>query len=235
MLPVVFVRMSQKVILYNLKQLESWWNLVSHDLKSSVLQINTPFETRKEKYLFSFLRPHWSSPSLLAGINLCSNNNGDCSQLCLPTSLTSRACMCTAGYSLKTGQQSCEGKILRHSYSHTCSHTYSWNAVHPKNKNVLSCLWAGMGSFLLYSVHEGIRGIPLDPADKSDALVPVSGTSLAVGIDFHAGEWHWGTLVPRWHCLRLSLSQTSEIKDFFFFREWHHLLGGHGPEHHQQG
>lgn len=45
-----------------------------------------------------------------------------------------------------------------------------------------------MGSFLLYSVHEGIRGIPLDPADKSDALVPVSGTSLAVGIDFHAGE-----------------------------------------------
>ncbi|XP_023125210.2 low-density lipoprotein receptor-related protein 1 isoform X1 [Amphiprion ocellaris] len=87
-----------------------------------------------------------------ARINLCSNNNGDCSQLCLPTSPTTRACMCTAGYSLKTGQQSCEG----------------------------------MGSFLLYSVHEGIRGIPLDPADKSDALVPVSGTSLAVGIDFHA-------------------------------------------------
>lgn len=47
---------------------------------------------------------------------------------------------------------------------------------------------AGVGSFLLYSVHEGIRGIPLDPNDKSDALVPVSGTSLAVGIDFHAGE-----------------------------------------------
>uniref|UniRef100_A0AAQ4PNY3 EGF-like domain-containing protein n=1 Tax=Gasterosteus aculeatus aculeatus TaxID=481459 RepID=A0AAQ4PNY3_GASAC len=86
------------------------------------------------------------------GTNLCSNNNGDCSQLCLPTSPTTRACMCTAGYSLRTGQQSCEG----------------------------------VGSFLLYSVHEGIRGIPLDPLDKSDALVPVSGTSLAVGIDFHA-------------------------------------------------
>uniref|UniRef100_A0A672MS28 LDL receptor related protein 1 n=1 Tax=Sinocyclocheilus grahami TaxID=75366 RepID=A0A672MS28_SINGR len=86
------------------------------------------------------------------GSNMCSNNNGDCSQLCLPTSPTSHSCMCTAGYSLRTGQQSCEG----------------------------------VGSFLLYSVHEGIRGIPLDPADKSDALVPVSGTSLAVGIDFHA-------------------------------------------------
>uniref|UniRef100_A0A3P9BHD9 Low density lipoprotein receptor-related protein 1Aa n=1 Tax=Maylandia zebra TaxID=106582 RepID=A0A3P9BHD9_9CICH len=86
------------------------------------------------------------------GTNLCSNNNGDCSQLCLPTSPTTRSCMCTAGYSLRRGQQSCEG----------------------------------VGSFLLYSVHEGIRGIPLDPSDKSDALVPVSGTSLAVGIDFHA-------------------------------------------------
>ncbi|KAF7208497.1 transcript variant X2 [Nothobranchius furzeri] len=86
------------------------------------------------------------------GTNLCSNNNGDCSQLCLPTSPNTRACMCTAGYSLQSGQQSCEG----------------------------------VGSFLLYSVHEGIRGIPLDPSDKSDALVPVSGTSLAVGIDFHA-------------------------------------------------
>ncbi|XP_072349719.1 prolow-density lipoprotein receptor-related protein 1-like [Scyliorhinus torazame] len=86
------------------------------------------------------------------GKNPCSNKNGGCSQLCLPTSETTRACLCTAGYSLKTGQQSCEG----------------------------------VGSFLLYSVHEGIRGIPLDPNDKSDALVPVSGTSLAVGIDFHA-------------------------------------------------
>ncbi|XP_069042806.1 low-density lipoprotein receptor-related protein 1 isoform X2 [Lepisosteus oculatus] len=86
------------------------------------------------------------------GTNLCSKNNGDCSQLCLPTSPTTRACMCTAGYSLRSGQQSCEG----------------------------------VGSFLLYSVHEGIRGIPLEPTDKSDALVPMSGTSLAVGIDFHA-------------------------------------------------
>lgn len=51
----------------------------------------------------------------------------------------------------------------------------------------------GVGSFLLYSVHEGIRGIPLDPNDKSDALVPVSGTSLAVGIDFHAGDVGLGT------------------------------------------
>ena len=76
-------------------------------------------------------------------------------------------------------------------------------------------LWAGMGSFLLYSVHEGIRGIPLEPADKSDALVPVSGTSLAVGIDFHAGEWHWKTSVNRWDSLSdilmLSLSPIQRM------------------------
>ncbi|XP_062842266.1 low-density lipoprotein receptor-related protein 1 isoform X2 [Trichomycterus rosablanca] len=90
--------------------------------------------------------------SVQTGLNLCSNNNGECSQLCLPTSPSSRSCMCTAGYSLRRGEQSCEG----------------------------------VGSFLLYSVHEGIRGIPLDPEDKSDALVPVSGSSLTVGIDFHA-------------------------------------------------
>lgn len=46
----------------------------------------------------------------------------------------------------------------------------------------------GIESFLMYSVHEGIRGIPLEPSDKMDALMPISGTSFAVGIDFHAGK-----------------------------------------------
>lgn len=72
-----------------------------------------------------------------------------------------------------------------------------------------------MGSFLLYSVHEGIRGIPLDPGDKSDALVPVSGTSLAVGIDFHAGECHLKLSVNGWPIqsdnLKLSLSPPQRM------------------------
>lgn len=50
------------------------------------------------------------------------------------------------------------------------------------------CVFLGIESFLMYSVHEGIRGVPLDPNDKTDALMPISGTSFAVGIDFHAGE-----------------------------------------------
>lgn len=54
------------------------------------------------------------SPSLEhEGTNPCSVNNGDCSQLCLPTSESTRSCMCTAGYSLRSGQQACEGQYPR--------------------------------------------------------------------------------------------------------------------------
>lgn len=134
--------------------------------------------------LFAFVFP---------GTNLCSNNNGDCSQLCLPTSPTTRSCMCTAGYSLRRGQQSCEGMMLPYP-CHMPDFRQSWiyEAMNVKwchaQKWIFYLFAVGVGSFLLYSVHEGIRGIPLDPSDKSDALVPVSGTSLAVGIDFHAGK-----------------------------------------------
>ncbi|KAJ8282634.1 hypothetical protein COCON_G00051530 [Conger conger] len=44
----------------------------------------------------------------------------------------------------------------------------------------------GIGSFLMYSIHEGIRGISLDPSDHTEALMPISGTLFAVGVDFHA-------------------------------------------------
>ncbi|XP_051039808.1 low-density lipoprotein receptor-related protein 1B-like [Phodopus roborovskii] len=86
------------------------------------------------------------------GSNSCHLNNGGCSQLCLPTSETTRTCMCTVGYYLRKNRMSCQG----------------------------------IESFLMYSVHEGIRGIPLEPSDKTDALMPISGTAFAVGIDFHA-------------------------------------------------
>lgn len=47
----------------------------------------------------------------------------------------------------------------------------------------------------MYSIHEGIRGIALDPNDNSEALMPITGTLFAVGVDFHAGmlscfAWH---------------------------------------------
>ncbi|XP_028834761.1 low-density lipoprotein receptor-related protein 1B-like isoform X2 [Denticeps clupeoides] len=88
------------------------------------------------------------------GRNPCQVNNGGCSQLCFPTSESTRSCSCTVGYSLKSDRMSCEG----------------------------------VGSFLLYSVHEGIRGISLEPTDSTETLMPVSGTQLAVGLDFHAAN-----------------------------------------------
>lgn len=45
----------------------------------------------------------------------------------------------------------------------------------------------GVDSFLMYSIHEGIRGIALDPNDNTEALMPITGTLFAVGVDFHAG------------------------------------------------
>uniref|UniRef100_H2ZVH0 EGF-like domain-containing protein n=1 Tax=Latimeria chalumnae TaxID=7897 RepID=H2ZVH0_LATCH len=66
--------------------------------------------------------------------------------------------------------------------SRTCMCTVGYNL----RKDRMSC--QGVESFLMYSVHEGIRGISLDPSDKMDALMPISGTSFAVGIDFLAGN-----------------------------------------------
>ncbi|XP_029103120.1 low-density lipoprotein receptor-related protein 1B-like isoform X3 [Scleropages formosus] len=88
------------------------------------------------------------------GRNPCQLNNGGCSQLCFPTSETTRSCSCTVGYHLRADRRSCEG----------------------------------IGSFLMYSIHEGIRGISLDPNDNMEALMPITGALFAVGVDFHAGN-----------------------------------------------
>ncbi|XP_051787046.1 low-density lipoprotein receptor-related protein 1B [Erpetoichthys calabaricus] len=86
------------------------------------------------------------------GSNPCQQNNGGCSQLCLPTSETTRSCACTVGYNLRNDRMSCEG----------------------------------IDSFLIYSVHEGVRGISLDPNDNIETLMPIKGSLFAVGVDFHA-------------------------------------------------
>ncbi|XP_037542041.1 low-density lipoprotein receptor-related protein 1B [Nematolebias whitei] len=64
----------------------------------------------------------------------------------------------------------------------SCSCTVGYNLRSDRT----SC--EGVDSFLLYSIHEGIRGIALDPNDNSEALMPITGTLFAVGVDFHAGN-----------------------------------------------
>lgn len=65
----------------------------------------------------------------------------------------------------------------------------------------------GIESFLMYSVHEGIRGIPLDPNDKMEALMPISGASFAVGIDFHAGKYYVECVV----CMVKTVNSSHEL------------------------
>uniref|UniRef100_A0A672Z036 EGF-like domain-containing protein n=1 Tax=Sphaeramia orbicularis TaxID=375764 RepID=A0A672Z036_9TELE len=64
----------------------------------------------------------------------------------------------------------------------SCSCTVGYNL----RSDRMSC--EGVDSFLMYSIHEGIRGIALDPNDNSEALMPITGTLFAVGVDFHAGN-----------------------------------------------
>ncbi|TRY84843.1 hypothetical protein DNTS_002284 [Danionella cerebrum] len=64
----------------------------------------------------------------------------------------------------------------------TCACTIGYNL----RTDRLSC--EGLGSFLMYSFHEGIRGMGLDPSDLSETLMPISGSLFAVGVDFHAGN-----------------------------------------------
>ncbi|XP_061081754.1 low-density lipoprotein receptor-related protein 1B-like [Conger conger] len=66
--------------------------------------------------------------------------------------------------------------------SRSCSCTVGY---HLRNDRT-SC--EGIGTFLLYTIHEGIRGLSLDPNDPTEALMPITGTLFAVGMDFHAAN-----------------------------------------------
>lgn len=52
---------------------------------------------------------------------------------------------------------------------------------------ILVDVLTGVQSFLMYSVNEGIRGLSLDPSDNAEVLMPVTGTTFAMGLDYHAG------------------------------------------------
>lgn len=52
------------------------------------------------------------------GTNACGSNNGNCSQLCIPTSVAGRTCKCTMGYTINPSNETeCMGKDLFLIYS----------------------------------------------------------------------------------------------------------------------
>ncbi|TRY82421.1 hypothetical protein DNTS_016378 [Danionella cerebrum] len=64
----------------------------------------------------------------------------------------------------------------------TCACTTGYN-LRPDR---LTC--EGLQSFLIYSSNEGIKGHSLEPNDNSEVLAALSGSLLAVGLDYHAGN-----------------------------------------------
>ncbi len=152
----------------------------------------------------------------LSGRNACQLNNGGCSQLCLPTSETHAhvpapsattyavtvspvkvgCCLGSCPYVLWMSLffSSLLSGILVVFVLAACfvmwkvpkenCVTFVWP---PSNISRLLLSITGLGSFLMYSFHEGIRGIALDPGDHGETLMPISGTLFAVGVDFHAG------------------------------------------------
>lgn len=60
-------------------------------------------------FYFSWILYFFCLFSFYSGSNSCQLNNGGCSQLCLPTSETTRTCMCTVGYYLQKNRMSCQG------------------------------------------------------------------------------------------------------------------------------
>ena len=48
-------------------------------------------------------------------------------------------------------------------------------------------LFAGVESFLIFSMDTSIRGTSLDQSGEGDLLIPITGLLLSVAIDFDAG------------------------------------------------
>ena len=48
----------------------------------------------------------------ITGTNACKDDNGGCTQLCLPTPGT-RVCKCTDGYKLAPDSRTCDGKLFK--------------------------------------------------------------------------------------------------------------------------
>ena len=77
----------------------------------------------------------------------------------------------------------------------------------------------------MYSIHEGIRGIALEANDNTEALMPITGTLFAVGVDFHAGkmaERRRGVEKKDWReleCRRLGFLSRNSGSDWFL-RVW---------------
>lgn len=138
------------------------------------------------------------------GTNACSVNNGDCSQLCIPTNATHRTCKCTMGYSLSpVNKTECFGKDLFLIYSNNLG--MKGISLEPN---------APPDDYYLPSIHRAFRASSIDYVFKKNLIywvdneegsitrinrdttnyqVIVQGLEAeeSIGVDWVAGNIYW--------------------------------------------
>ncbi|KAG9509575.1 Prolow-density lipoprotein receptor-related protein 1 [Fragariocoptes setiger] len=142
--------------------------------------------------------------SVQDGTNACSHNNGNCSQLCLPTSQTNRVCKCTIGHNINpVNATDCVGRDVFMIFS------YNWGM-----KGVSIEPNASPDDLLLPPIHRAYRASSLDfdhrnnliywvdsedgsitriKRDTTGHQVIVNGLEAeeSIGIDWVAGNIYW--------------------------------------------
>ncbi|KAL5005791.1 hypothetical protein ScPMuIL_016949 [Solemya velum] len=82
---------------------------IAHDESISVLNMNTgEWRDLRSNTLQVMAMQVYDKDGRSSGRNQCSEKNGGCSQLCLPSGSSERVCKCTAGYSLSRDNTTCD-------------------------------------------------------------------------------------------------------------------------------
>uniref|UniRef100_A0A671SMQ9 Low-density lipoprotein receptor-related protein 1B-like n=1 Tax=Sinocyclocheilus anshuiensis TaxID=1608454 RepID=A0A671SMQ9_9TELE len=119
--------------------------------------------------------------------NPCVPNNGGCSQLCLPTSETTRTCSCTTGYNLRPDHSTCEGMTVSFDL---CIRT-GLSLDPSDNSEVLMPL---TGNDTLYWTDMGSNRISRSSRDQTwreDIVTSGLGRVEGLAVDWIAGNIYW--------------------------------------------
>ncbi|XP_016148446.1 low-density lipoprotein receptor-related protein 1B [Sinocyclocheilus grahami] len=136
------------------------------------------------------------------GRNPCVPNNGGCSQLCLPTSETTRTCSCTTGYNLRPDRSTCEG--LQSFLMYSINEGIRGLSLDPSdNSEVLMPLTGTLfavgldyhaGNDTLYWTDMGSNRISRSSRDQTwreDIITSGLGRVEGLAVDWIAGNIYW--------------------------------------------
>uniref|UniRef100_A0A671SCE3 Low density lipoprotein receptor-related protein 1Ba n=1 Tax=Sinocyclocheilus anshuiensis TaxID=1608454 RepID=A0A671SCE3_9TELE len=136
------------------------------------------------------------------GRNPCIPNNGGCSQICLPTSETTRTCSCTTGYNLRPDRSTCEG--LQSFLMYSVNEGIRGLSLDPSdNSEVLMPLTGTLftvgldyhaGNDTLYWTDMGSNRISRSSRDQTwreDIVTSGLGRVEGLAVDWIAGNIYW--------------------------------------------